>query len=139
MYTLTRREIQLMNAADGTSTSTVGRASCGTRPFTVRRASMMVTTAGTTTAVVVTLKKRVTPGTDTGGTTIGTMTAASATDVAGTAYYLNNLSTEISYGDEVYAVVSTAGGGSLKIDVNVEVEDTPSSIASQTAVTLVTA
>ena len=127
-YGMTRYEHQLMNAADGTSTSTAGRKSCGTRPVYVRRASMKVVVAGTTTAVVVTLKKRITPASDTGGTTIGTITMTSATSAAGVQVYLDDLNTLISYGDEVYAVVSTAGGGSLTIDFMVELEDAPDNI-----------
>ncbi len=142
-YGNTRYEYQLMNAADGTSTSTAGRKTVNLRPVYVRRASMNVVVAGTTTPVVVTLKKRITPASDTGGTTIGTLTMPSATSAAGVMVYLDDLNTLISYGNEVYSVVSTAGGGSLTIDVTVELEDAPDNIdrvnADETGITEVTA
>ncbi len=136
-YQMTRRVHNLVLAGDGTSTSTAGRLPAQTNGLTVNRVGFQVTVAGTTTAPVVTFKKRVTPGTDTGGTVIATVTAASATAAAGTIYYVDNLSTKVGISEELYAVVSTAGGGSLAIDIFAEVSHTPSSLADAVANTLV--
>jgi len=136
---MTQQEITLINSGDGTSTATAGRKPCILRRVTVRRCGVMITVAGTTTAPVVTFRKRVTPGTNTGATTIGTITAGSATAAAGTAYYLDGLNVTTDLGDELYASVTTAGGGSLALDATVFVEDVPEDPRNASTVTLVTA
>lgn len=127
-YSMTRVELPLITAGDATSTSTAGYKSCLLRPFYVRRLAVMVTVAGTVAAIVVTVKKRVTPGSDSGGTTIGTLTMPSATSAAGTVVYLDDLNTKLSYGDQLYAVVSTASTSTGTIDVTADIEDAPDSI-----------
>ena len=135
-------EAQLISAGDANSTGTVGSRSCGTFPFRVKRGAVMVTTALSGTSLVVTFTKRVTPGTATGGSTLGTITMATGL-AAGTLYYhdftdLADSTRLIEYGDQVYAAVTTAIGTSGNIDVLVSCEEVPEHIAASTAVTLVT-
>ncbi len=142
-YSMTRREHVIIAAGDATSTSTAGRLPCMTRPFYVRRAAVQVLVAGTVAAIVVTIKKRITYASDTGGTTIGTLTMPSATSAVGTLVYLDDLNTKIGYSEEVYAVVSTAATSTGTIDVTIELEDAPDNLdafnASDTTYTEVTA
>ena len=136
-YQMTRRVHNLVLAGDGTTTATVGRLPAQTNGFTVHRVGFQVTVAGTTTPPVVTFSKRVTPAV--AGTTITTVTAASATAAAGTVYYVDGLSTKVGVSEELYAAVTTAGGGSLAIDIFAEVSHTPSSLADAVANSLVVA
>lgn len=135
MYTLSRHTTRLSAAGDLASTATTGNYSpCGRE--VIRKAKVLVTTATVGTSGIVTIKKRVTPGSDTGGTTIGTITVPVAS--AGAVYMLKDLNVIINPSDQVYAVVSTAMGTSGNGDISIEMEQCPDVPGNDPDVTIVT-
>ncbi len=137
-YNLPRYELQLISSGDANSTATQGSRSVGIRPFLVQRCAVLVAATLSGTFLVVTFSKRATPGTASGGTTIGTITVPTGAS-AGTLYILDLVTgVACDYGDQVHAAVTTAIGTSGNIDALVDVEDLPSNPRASIAVTFVT-
>lgn len=89
-------------------TGVKARWSPATQGCTIRRFAVVVEVAATTTACVMTLKKRPTPGSASGEVILQTLTL-SATEAAGTVVYGNDLQAQILPGEQVVVDVTTAG------------------------------
>lgn len=79
----------------------------GLQPFEVVGLSALVTTQFDTADTVLTVRKRITLGSDTGSTIIGTMTIPNGA-LVGKVYYKKFAAVKVSPGDEL--VISTDGG-----------------------------
>jgi hypothetical protein len=87
-----------------------------------------------TVAPIVTFKKRITPGSDTGSSTIGTLTIPDGTAV-GKVLYKNVTPVELAPGDAIEMAVSTAGTGAAAAGSGYyvyEVIDCPEHVANLT-------
>lgn len=89
------------------STGVKARYTGGLHNFVVRRFGLMLEQATTTTAAVVTLKKRPTPGSASGEVILQTLTL-SATEAAGNVVYGADLSALILAGEQLVIDVTTA-------------------------------
>lgn len=89
------------------STGVKARWHPGVQGAHIRRWGLVLEQATTTTAAVVTLKKRPTPGSASGEVILSTLTL-SATEAAGNTVYSGNLSAAILPGEQVVVDVTTA-------------------------------
>lgn len=89
------------------STGIKARYTPGVQGCTIRRWGLMLEQATTTTAAVVTLRKRPTPGSASGEVVLQTLTL-SATEAAGNTVYGNDLNAVILPGEQVVVSVDTA-------------------------------
>lgn len=88
---------------------------------TIRRLAVVVEVAATTTACVLTLKKRPTPGSAAGEVILQTLTL-SATEAAGTVVYGNDIAAAILPGEQVVIDVTTAGVAAVRNYAYLEID-----------------
>lgn len=95
-------------ANDLTTTGVKARMLPGLQPVIIRKIAAYIQEVGATTDPIVTVKKRVTPLTDTGAVTLGTLTWPVATPIGTVVYKAINPPVKLSPGEELVFDVTTA-------------------------------
>jgi hypothetical protein len=98
----------------------------GLQKFVVRAFALVLTAAITGSDAIVELRKRITPGSDTGAVAVGTITLPLTGTAIGQVYYKRGFNVSIQPGDELIMVVTdvaTAGTvfGKVELDPQPEV------------------
>lgn len=126
MYTSHKFEKNLAVAMVTTATGVVAasRHYPGLQKQVVRGFAALVLAVPGTTAPVIALKKRPTPGSATGESTIATLTIPT-TSAIGQVYYKRGLNVELQPGDELVIDVTTASVTTGTVTASAEMDQTP--------------
>lgn len=115
-----QREMLIATGASTASLAVIGLLTPGYFKHKVRAVSLIFTTAAAAAGILL-LKKRVTPGSASGESTVGTINFDGTTGAAGKGVYLDNLDIDIDPGQQLaFEITDVAASGVIEIKAVVE-------------------